>query len=146
MTTILAPAQVKPATCTATYDIQLGLVTIVDATGGQVGYRVTSGWAFAVDNLRLEGFTLAGEWRATAVPTLFVADVRRACTHTPPCPAADAPDRDAAHAVSYHPEQGWTLLCNGVIEYDDTGETLPDGRPIAPHRPEVHLGAGWGVA
>jgi hypothetical protein len=57
------------------------------------------------------------------------------CPHRPPCPAADAPDRDAAHTVAAHPEQGWSLLCNGVVLFDDTGELLPDGTAIAPHRP-----------
>ncbi|MFL6111909.1 MAG: DUF5999 family protein [Catenulispora sp.] len=53
--------------------------------------------------------------------------VRRPCRHTPPCPSADAVDRDAAHVVSAHPEQGWSLLCNGVVMFDDFGEILPDG-------------------
>ncbi len=57
------------------------------------------------------------------------------CIHQPRCPHADAPDREAAHTVSSHPEQGWSLLCNGVVLFDDTGELLPDGRVIAPHRP-----------
>jgi hypothetical protein len=34
-----------------------------------------------------------------------------------------------------HPEQGWSLLCNGVVLFDDTGELLPDGRITPPHRP-----------
>jgi hypothetical protein len=51
----------------------------------------------------------------------------RVCRHTPACPAADAADRDAAHVVSAHPEQGWSLLCNGVVVFDDFGEILPDG-------------------
>ena len=50
-------------------------------------------------------------------------------------PAADAPDHDAARVVPRHPEQGWSLLCNGVVVFDDTGELLPDGRTVAPHRP-----------
>lgn len=37
--------------------------------------------------------------------------------------------------VAHHPEQGWSLLCNGVLVFDDTGELLPDGQIIAPHRP-----------
>jgi len=37
--------------------------------------------------------------------------------------------------VARRPEQGWSLLCNGVILFEDTGELLPDGRVIAPHRP-----------
>jgi hypothetical protein len=56
------------------------------------------------------------------------------CPHRPPCPPADRSDRDAAHTIAFHPEQGWSLLCNGVIVFDDTGELLPDGRPVAPHR------------
>jgi len=51
----------------------------------------------------------------------------RSCRHTPACPPADAADRDAAHVVSSHPEQGWSLLCNGVVVFDDFGEILPDG-------------------
>jgi hypothetical protein len=57
------------------------------------------------------------------------------CTHHPCCPAAAAPDRDAALVVVTHPEQGWSLLCNGIVSFDDTGELLPDGQAIAPHRP-----------
>jgi hypothetical protein len=56
------------------------------------------------------------------------------CRHFPPCPTADAVDREAAHAVASHPEQGWTLLCNGVVVFDDTGELLPDGSSIPPQR------------
>ena len=29
------------------------------------------------------------------------------------------------------------LLCNGVVVFDDTGEILPDGRTVAPHRAQV---------
>ncbi|MFH8753356.1 DUF5999 family protein [Streptomyces rimosus] len=57
------------------------------------------------------------------------------CTHTPRCPSADDADREAAHVVARHPEQGWSLLCNGVLLFEDTGELLPDGRIVAPHRP-----------
>ncbi len=57
------------------------------------------------------------------------------CTHTPKCPTADSPDREAAHVVAAHPEQGWSLLCNGLLLFEDTGELLPDGRAIDPHRP-----------
>jgi len=56
------------------------------------------------------------------------------CQHQPSCPAADATDREAARAIASHPEQGWSLLCNGVIFFEDTGEILPDGSSIAPHR------------
>jgi len=57
------------------------------------------------------------------------------CRHQPSCPTADASDRDAARVVSSHPEQGWSLLCNGVVLFEDTGELLPNGQIIAPrHR------------
>ena len=52
------------------------------------------------------------------------------CQHRPPCPPADRPDRDAARTVAFHPEQGWSLLCNGVIVFDDMGEILPGGRVV----------------
>lgn len=57
------------------------------------------------------------------------------CPHHPACPSADDPDRDAARMIACHPEQGWSLLCNGVVSFDDTGELLPDGRIVAPRRP-----------
>ncbi|POX43022.1 hypothetical protein C3486_02035 [Streptomyces sp. Ru73] len=57
------------------------------------------------------------------------------CNHHPPCPSAESPDREAASPVAYHPEQGWSLLCNGVLLFEDTGKLLPDGRIISPHRP-----------
>ncbi|SDG73167.1 hypothetical protein SAMN05421505_107108 [Sinosporangium album] len=63
------------------------------------------------------------------------------CPHQPTCPSAEAPDRDAARTLAAHPEQGWSLLCNGVVLFDDTGELLPDGAVIAPHRPLPLVGA-----
>jgi hypothetical protein len=56
------------------------------------------------------------------------------CQHWPRCPGANAEDHTAARVVSSHPEQGWSLLCNGVVVFDDTGELFPDGHCIAPHR------------
>jgi Family of unknown function (DUF5999) len=56
------------------------------------------------------------------------------CPHRPPCPSADRPDHDAARTIACHPEQGWSLLCNGVIIFDDTGELLPDGRAVPLHQ------------
>jgi Family of unknown function (DUF5999) len=61
------------------------------------------------------------------------------CTHQPPCPPADHPDRDAARTLASHPEQGWSLLCNGVILFDDLGALLPDGWSVPPHRPADRL-------
>jgi hypothetical protein len=43
-----------------------------------------------------------------------------------------APDRTAAWPVARRPEQGWSLLCNGVVLFDDGGQLLPDGRAISP--------------
>jgi Family of unknown function (DUF5999) len=56
------------------------------------------------------------------------------CPHQPPWRPADAPDCEAAHVEAAHPERGWSLLCNGVVVFEDTGDLLPDGRIIAPHR------------
>src|SRR5690606_13026547 len=56
------------------------------------------------------------------------------CTHVPPCPDAHAVDRDAAQVIASYPQQGWSLLCNGVVLFEDTGEPPPDGRTIPPQR------------
>ena len=56
------------------------------------------------------------------------------CQHQPPCPSAEDTDREAAKLVASVPEQGWSLLCNGVIVFDD-----PDCSVIEPHRgPALH--------
>jgi hypothetical protein len=52
------------------------------------------------------------------------------CHHQPRCPGPPAPDRAAARIVASRPEQGWSLLCNGVILFDDGGTLLPDGHPV----------------
>jgi uncharacterized protein DUF5999 len=38
----------------------------------------------------------------------------------------------AARVAVSHPEQGWSLLCNGVVVFDDAGALLPDGRALHP--------------
>ena len=53
-----------------------------------------------------------------------------ACPHKPCCPAAAAADRLRAHVVAAHPEQGWSLLCNGVVVFDDLGALLPTVLPV----------------
>lgn len=68
----------------------------------------------------------------TAQPQHLTAPV---CRHQPRCPSADSADREAARPVATYPQQGWSLLCNGVLLFEDTGELLPDGEIIAPHRP-----------
>ncbi|MFW3172425.1 DUF5999 family protein [Geodermatophilus sp. CPCC 206100] len=56
------------------------------------------------------------------------------CSHLTPCPTPDSDLRDLAAVVRSHPEQGWNLLCNGVVLFDDDGELLPDGRAVDGHR------------
>jgi hypothetical protein len=63
-----------------------------------------------------------------------VSPPHHGCPHSPPCPTADSADRDAARVASQHWDQGWSLLCNGVILFEDTGEILPTGRTIEPRR------------
>ena len=53
------------------------------------------------------------------------------CTHSPSCPAAKNGGAYLAQAVCRHDEQGWCLLCNGVILFDDGGAILPDGSTVA---------------
>jgi len=60
------------------------------------------------------------------------------CPHHPTCPPADASDHDAARVVASHPEQGWSLLCNGVVVFEDYGELLPDGTARGAIRPSPH--------
>jgi Family of unknown function (DUF5999) len=55
------------------------------------------------------------------------------CTHVPCCPTEDAADRLAARVIVARPEQGWSLLCNGVITFDDGSLLLPNGRTARRH-------------
>ena len=57
---------------------------------------------------------------------------KRECRHRPRCPDALAPGRSAAKVVADHPGQGWSLLCNGVVLFDDGGALLPGGQAVAP--------------
>ncbi|WP_107450349.1 DUF5999 family protein [Streptomyces sp. LUP30] len=64
------------------------------------------------------------------------------CSHLFPGVSAHAHARPSAdarpgHVVAAHPEQGWNLLCDGTIVFDDSGELLPDGRVVDPHRVTV---------
>lgn len=63
--------------------------------------------------------------------------VRSQCRHHPPCPSVHATDRDAAHVLVCHPEQGWSLLCNGIVLFEDFGELLPDGQSYGARRREL---------
>ncbi|MGY4928539.1 DUF5999 family protein [Streptomyces sp. 900105755] len=68
-------------------------------------------------------------------PALADQMPRSLCRHSVLCPTADSTDREAAAVLVARPEQGSSLLCNGLIVFDDTGDLLPDGRIVAPHRP-----------
>jgi len=50
-------------------------------------------------------------------------------------PEWPAPDHLAARIVADQPGQGWNLLCNGVILFDDGGELFPDHSAAASGRP-----------
>ena len=54
------------------------------------------------------------------------------CLHRPRCPGALAHDRSGARTMASYPEQGWSLLCNGVVIFDDGGALLPGGRAVPP--------------
>ena len=54
------------------------------------------------------------------------------CRHFPPCPDALAPDAAAAKVISGHQEQGWSLLCNGAVLFEDGGLLRPDGASVSP--------------
>jgi hypothetical protein len=49
-------------------------------------------------------------------------------------PAMAGTSHLAAWIVADQPGQGWSLLCNGVILFDDGGELLPDGDAVTPDR------------
>ena len=67
------------------------------------------------------------------------------CPHFPACPSPTARDRDAARIACNHPEQGWSLLCNGVVVFEDTGEILPDERTLGtePRRNGASRSSTW---
>jgi hypothetical protein len=71
----------------------------------------------------------------------FIVEVDAMCRHEPRCPSADAPDQALAHVVVSHPEQGWSLLCNGVVLFDDLGQLLPDGQAVPSSIPLLHPAA-----
>ena len=66
-------------------------------------------------------------------PGLPARSRRIVCSHEPQCPSAGHTARVAARVIAGHPEQGWSLLCNGIVLFDDGGLLLPDGRAEAPH-------------
>ena len=51
------------------------------------------------------------------------------CHHVPRCPESVSPDAVAARVVADHYEQGWALLCNGLVVFDDGGVLAPAAVP-----------------
>jgi hypothetical protein len=90
--------------------------------------------------------TLSEQASETTSVTTVESGIRAQCTHEPPCPDAQGPDRDAAHVIACHPEQGWSLLCNGVVLFEDTGEILPDGHCVHARRADLTAAALHRVA
>jgi hypothetical protein len=66
---------------------------------------------------------------------------RQQCSHRPRCPGTMAHDRSAARIIASHLEQGRSLLCNGVVIFDDGGELLPDGRSFPPPQARARVPA-----
>jgi hypothetical protein len=62
------------------------------------------------------------------------------CPHVPRCPGGLAHDRGGARTIASHPEQGWILLCNGVVVFDAGGELLPGGRAVPSPPPPANDG------
>ena len=68
------------------------------------------------------------------------------CQHQPRCPEWPASDHLAARMVADQPRQGWSLLCNGVILFDDGANCFLTAvlrytsalakRALSPWRPE----------
>jgi len=83
---------------------------------------------------RHRGLRQAASYRLLCRPESASARSRWiVCSHEPQCPSAGHTARVAAHVIAGHPEQGWSLLCNGIVLFDDGGLLLPDGRAEAPH-------------
>src|SRR5215469_10600246 len=70
--------------------------------------------------------------RGAAAQPIQPASEDGMCQHQPRCPDALAPDRLAARVTVSHPEQGWSLLCNDVVLFDDAGALLPGGQAVLP--------------
>jgi hypothetical protein len=58
------------------------------------------------------------------------------CAHRPTCAEHDSPLAGTARVKVAHYEQGWCLLCNGVIRFDDGTELRP--APAVVRAPDGH--------
>ncbi|MFE3629475.1 DUF5999 family protein [Streptomyces goshikiensis] len=56
------------------------------------------------------------------------------CMHQQECPPATARDRAAAQVLLRYPEVGCSLLCNGVLSFEDCGVLGPNGEIYPPLR------------
>ena len=62
----------------------------------------------------------------TTTDTTHRPSSHRPVRHHATCPAtAGSTSPVAACTVAAHPEQGWSLLCNGVVLFDDGDYLLP---------------------
>lgn len=50
----------------------------------------------------------------------------------PPAPRPTHPTHRPLPLLLRTPTQGWLLLCNGVVRFDDGGALLPGGRAVEP--------------
>lgn len=73
---------------------------------------------------------------ATAVQALLteMGAAGLVCAHQPQCPPAEARDGQAARVRVHRPEAGWSVLCNGMVLFEDTGCLRPDGMIGEPRR------------
>ena len=68
------------------------------------------------------------------------------CKHTPACPGASETRCWTAHVSIDHSEQGWCLLCNGVILFDDGFSWIRMvGSTTSPPEPQVRLRVGVAI-
>ncbi|MFE3073595.1 DUF5999 family protein [Streptomyces sp. NPDC059247] len=63
-----------------------------------------------------------------------MAEAGVVCGHEVECPAAMDVDAQAAQVRFRCPESGYSLLCNGLLLFDDTGYLLPAGRAESSRR------------
>jgi hypothetical protein len=52
------------------------------------------------------------------------------CAHVPSCAERDSPLAGTARVLVAHYEQGWCLLCNGLIRFDDGTELRTGPAPV----------------
>lgn len=58
---------------------------------------------------------------ASPMPAAKPVRLVEPCKHNPKCPPRGAADEQSAQLVVFHHIQGWGLLCNGVVVFQDGG-------------------------